>query len=385
MIRTRQILQPVPLILGMVLGVLVLGAERHAQAAPAPERTGEARPLVFPDGVIDPQGRTAFVSSPKGGIQAIRLEDGAVLWTNDDVAARPWLVAGNRLVARGDGIFVLDLRAKGKLLRRCDAPAYPRLEVPERCTVSFNLWDAKVAGDTLEARWYAVANIDRRRGRPFPFAEWTAFNKAVPVGTVAINLDTGRAKVRTDRERVDVTMGLVPAAANPAQRLPAGLSDKLKDVWRQYHKDQNGRIAVVDARLVGVALLLEKTGNEYRKKVDLNAWSLKTGAASEPVELVKDSALAIANVMLTADRRHAAVQRSTAALTIYSLADGKQVAHDVKGVFSPENAYVQGHRLYSSEQGGGRGTRVLRAIDLKDGKQVWRCPLQPVSTIPLPP
>jgi hypothetical protein len=334
--------------------------------------------------VTDSERRTAFVSSPKGGIQAIQLEDGKVLWTNDAVAARPWLVAGRRLIARGDRLVILDLQGDGKLLRQCDAPAFPSVKIPDRCTVSFNLWDPHVNGDMLEARWYAVAAIDRSKGRPFAFDAWTAFNKAVPVGVAKINLDTGRTEVQTDPRAADVTSGLIPEAARPEQCLPADLPETLRAVWAQYHREQNGRITVADGRLVGVALMVERLGQDYQKKVMLNAWDLKTGAAVEPMEVVKDRAIAIANVALTEDRRHAGVVLGTSAVTIYSLTDGKLVARDVKGVSAPQNAFVDGMRLYSAEPTGS-GARVLRAIDLKSSKTAWDRPLQPRSTIPLPP
>jgi hypothetical protein len=371
-----------------VLFVLAgLVGPQQAWAAPAPDPPSDSKsvgPISFPDGVTDAERRTAFVSSPKGGIQAIRLEDGKALWTNDDVAARPWLVAGSRLVSRGERIVVLDL-GNGKVLRRCDAPTYPKVEVPDRCTVSFNLWNAHVAGDVLEAKWYAVAAIDRSKGRPFNFPGWTGFNKAAPLGTMKVNLATGRCEVQIDAKPADVSAGLIPEAAKPEQRRPAGLSEKLTAVWNEYHKDQQGRITVLGGRLVGVSLTLEKAGQEYSKKVDLHAWDLKTGAAAEPVELVKDKALTIANVMLTGDRRHAGVQFSTSALTLYSLANGKAVARDVKGVSSPTEAFVDDMRLYSVEPAGARGGRTLRALDLKSGKSVWEHAVQPRSTIPLPP
>jgi hypothetical protein len=261
------------------------------------------------------------------------------------------------------------------------------VDIPDRCTVSFPLWGPRAVGDTLEAKWYAVAAIDRSKGRPFPFQAWTAFNKAVPVGTVKINLDTGRAELQADPKPADITDRLIPEAAKPEQQ-PAGLPEKLAAVWRQYHKDQNGRITLLGDRLVGVSMTLEPVGQEFLKKVVLNAWDVKTGAAADPVELVKDKALSIANIVFTEDRRHAAVMFSTSMLAIYSLTDGKPVATAVKGVSSPEAAFVAGKRLYFAELTGDKGAEtpnVLKALDLETGKVVWERPLRPRSTIPLPP
>jgi hypothetical protein len=386
-------MQPVLAVIGAAALAVLFGAvegrwPRQARGAPAPDEAPDAKPaepVPFPDGVTDADRRTAFVSSPKGGVQAVRLEDGKVLWSNDDCTARPWLAAGRRLIALGERLAVLDIKNEGRLLRQCDTLAYPKVETPDRCTVAFHLWDPRVTGDTLEARWYAAAEIDRSKGRPFAFQAWTAFNKAAPAGTVKVNLETGRAEVHTDPTAADVTQGLVPEAAKPERRVPAGLPDKLADVWAQYHKDQNGRVAVVGGRLVGVALMVEPVGAEYQKRVVLNAWDLKTGAAAEPVELVKDKALAIANVMLTEDRRHAAVQFSTSALNVYSLTDGKCTAKEVKGVASPENAFVDGTRLFYVESGGAGGEQTLKAIDLEGGKAAWDRPLQPRSATPLAP
>jgi hypothetical protein len=372
---------------GIVLSALCCGEwPRQALSAPVPDKQPGAKalePILFPNGVLDPDRRIAFVSSPKGGIQSIKLEDGKVLWTNDDITAKPWLATSKTLIARGEHIVVLDLTT-GKLLKQCDAPAFPKVETPDRCIVSFNLWNPRVSGETLEAKWFAVANIDRSKGRPFAFEAWTAFNKAVPVGTVQFNLDTGKAEVVSDPKPANVAVGLIPDAAKP-EHPPAGLPDELKTVWQQYHKDQNGRITVLDGRLVGVSMVLEKVGTEYTKKAVLNSWDLKTATAAEPVELVKDKALALANIVLTEDRRHAAVVFSMSSATIFSLTDGKRVAEDVKGVPSPWNAYVVGMRLYSVESTGNRGEQSLRALDLTSGKLVWEHAVQPRSTIPLPP
>jgi len=367
-------------------GTKLAGGAR-AVLADIPREARPAQPIPFPGGVVDAELQTAFVNTPSGGIQAIRLKDGQVLWTNDACAAQPWLAAGHQLIARGERLFVLDLRNEGKLLRQCESLAYPRVKTPERCTVAFHLWDPRAAGNTLDAKWYAVASIDRNKGRPFPFQAWTVFNKAVPVGTVKINLDTGRSVLQTDPKPADVTGAQIPEAAKPENRLPPGLPAKLAAVWQQYHKNQNGRITVLGDRLVGVSMTVEPMAREFLKKVAVNAWDIKTGAAAAPVELVKDRALNIANIVLTQDRRHAAVQFSNSALTIYSIADGMSVAKEIKGVNTPENAFVDGKRLYFSQLkgGGGQTANALKALDLESRKVVWERGLKAPNAIPLPP
>jgi hypothetical protein len=342
-------------------------------------------PIPFHDGVLDADTRTAFVSSPKGGIQAIQLSDGKILWTNDSALAQPWLVAGPRLIARGERVLVIDV-ATGKLLRQCDALDLPKPKVPERCTVSFPLWNPRANGDTLQANWYAVAHIDRSKGRPFPFQEWTAFNKAVPTGTVSINLQTGKTTDQTEAKTTDVTAGLIPVAARP-DREPAGLPKSLVPLWQQYHKDQNGRVTIMGGRLVGVAMILEKRGQEYDKRIVLNAWDLKTGMAAEPVELIKDKALSIANIVLTEDRRHTAVMFGNSALNFYSLSNGKPIAAGVKGISAPDKAYVNGSRLYFTQRARGAGVAevTLTALDLDSGKFAWERSLKPQTTNVLPP
>jgi hypothetical protein len=369
-----------------ITGFLSTNAPQQAAgAAPAKDAPGAkgAEPIPFPNGVTDSTQSTAFVSSPKGGVQAIRLEDGKVLWTNDDGQAEPWLVAGERLIARGERIFILDAK-DGKRLRQADVVPYPKVEVPEKCLVSFHLWNPRASGDTLEAKWYAGANIDRSKGRPFAFEAWTKFNKSAPAGKVKVNLDSGKVELTPDPKPTDLTMELIPEGAK-AGRQPADLPEALAVVWKEYQKDQNGRITLLDGRLVGVSMKLEQVGQEYTKTIFLNTWDIKTGTAAAPVELIKGKALDIANVAVTADHRHAAVQFGTSALTIYSLTTGKVVAKDVKGVPSPESAFVDGKRLYYVAQTGTAGAQALKAIDLESGKAVWDRAVKPRSTVPLPP
>jgi hypothetical protein len=357
-------------------------------AADKKQRAKAIEPIVFPDGVLDPERKTAFVTSPKGGVQAIQLDSGKVLWTNDDCPAQPWLVAGTRLIARGEQLYILDLKNEGKLERKCDALPFPKVVVPDRCVVTFHTWNPRVVDGALEVKWYGVANVDRSKGRPFNFEGWTKFNKAVPVGSAKVNLDNGKVDFHTDANPGDVTGTLMPAAMKPESRMPPGLSKELTAVWQQYHKDQRGNIIVVGNHLIGVSMTLEKMGNEYSKRIDLNVWDIKSGKAAPPVELVKDTALNIANIALTEDGHHAAVQFGSSAVKVYSLSSGKQVGIEVKGVQSPERAFVDGNRLYFSQMTGsgvGQIPQVLKALDLDNGKVVWERDLKPRAVVRLTP
>jgi hypothetical protein len=135
-------------------------------------------------------------------------------------------------------------------------------------------------------------------------------------------------------------------------------------------------------------MTLEMAGKEYFKRVTLNAWDLKTGTALPPVELIRDKAISIANVVLTEDRRHVGVGFGNFALSVYALADGKLVGSELKGVQSPEHAFVAGKRLYYAQltgAGAAQTPNVLKALDLESRTVAWQRDLKPRSTLPLPP
>src|SRR5205823_4768852 len=56
-------------------------------------------PVLLPCGVADAAGRTGYLSNPGGGIDAVDLLTGDLLWKSDE-AQRPLLVVGGRLYAQ---------------------------------------------------------------------------------------------------------------------------------------------------------------------------------------------------------------------------------------------------------------------------------------------
>ncbi len=80
--------------------------------------------LAIPGGVADGAGNVGYLTSPSGGVVAVNLEDGDVLWESK-VVTRPLAVAGNRLAAfmpeKGKAnvirIALLDVNAKGRKVK----------------------------------------------------------------------------------------------------------------------------------------------------------------------------------------------------------------------------------------------------------------------------
>src|SRR5215472_9076676 len=101
----------------LLLPIMLLGAT-IASAAPAPKE--DASSLLFPGGIADPVANIAFVTNTAGGIDAIDLNKGELLWDTKD-AARPLAVVGKKLAvqvpiagkANEVRIFLLDSAAKG--------------------------------------------------------------------------------------------------------------------------------------------------------------------------------------------------------------------------------------------------------------------------------
>src|SRR5229473_1044909 len=81
-----------------VLAVLIASstAEREGFAAPAPDRPDS---VVFPDGVADAAGKTAYVANAAGGIDAIDLAKGELLWDTKE-ATKPLALLGDKLLAQ---------------------------------------------------------------------------------------------------------------------------------------------------------------------------------------------------------------------------------------------------------------------------------------------
>ena len=100
-------------------------------AAPVPKDDAPSS-VPFPGGVADPAAKTAYVTNTAGGIDAIDLGKGDLLWDTKE-PAKPVAVAGKKLVvqvpvagkANEVKVAILDTAAKGKKVSESDAVTFP--------------------------------------------------------------------------------------------------------------------------------------------------------------------------------------------------------------------------------------------------------------------
>jgi len=116
--------------LALAAGLLVCVVEASPGAG---EKEALLAPLALPSrGVADPAGKVGYFSNPSGGIDALDLLGGNVLWSTKD-ANRPLFATADRLFAQTpvEGkrnqlqIVILDTTRQGKRLQQSTALVFP--------------------------------------------------------------------------------------------------------------------------------------------------------------------------------------------------------------------------------------------------------------------
>src|SRR5690349_5598104 len=84
-------------------------------------------PVRIPAGIADTDGKVGYLVSKNGGIDAVDLADGKLLWTTDE-ARTPLLAQRDGLLAFGaeyNRVVLLD-RTSGKVIRQSDLLEFPK-------------------------------------------------------------------------------------------------------------------------------------------------------------------------------------------------------------------------------------------------------------------
>ncbi len=164
----------------------------------APDKCTAAKPIPFPNGVSDPDGKVGYVANGAGGIAALDLLTGKTLWSSDE-ASRPLLVAKNRLIAESvestsRNIFqisVIDTKQKGKLLYHASVPFPSWVEIAAANNNEFSMDVTLNDNCVVVIRWQAQSRYKGGAPPPEQIEQRDAKNAS---GVVHIDLETGKVE-----------------------------------------------------------------------------------------------------------------------------------------------------------------------------------------------
>jgi hypothetical protein len=339
--------------------------------------------LPLPGGIADPGGRLGFVASLKGGIEALDLVTGDVLWESIE-AQVPLLAAHDRLYAQAGlkrnrlRVLVYDLTNKGECVLESDPVVFPDWVVTSDTMGRSFHGDWRLERDDLVLAWEAKAWYT---GKARPTLAMEAEARKQAAGLVRINLLTGHVKMLPAQTPAPVTDPLVLHATRELQQKAARWQGM---VGAQYK-----------------ALVLEQEG-ELQKLV-LMSWG-KDGAETAPhQELLKGRRL---QVLATLDNRYLCVRdgapspdqrpseedRKRLDWSIYAVATGElltQTPHEA----GTQAVMILGSRLLVLLTGSITGPidrpfvnqRILKAIDVNTGKLQWQHTLAGKAVVPPEP
>jgi hypothetical protein len=348
------------------------------------------RPVYLPGGTADAGGRTGYVTNADGGIDAVNLETGTLLWATKE-ARRPLVAFADRLAAwapvPGKGhhlrVLVFATADKGKRVLASDPVVFPEWVSVEPTLGRTFAAHAEVVKGALLLHWEAHASY--AGGAPPP-PEVIAAAKKDATGTARISVETGKVEM----------LGPDKGQGAGGPRLPEALQ---KATSRQYWTGSSWETRPLMAGKV-VAALDQQVLAGQKQKLTLKRWDLASGKALEPVELLVGKELW---PQLQPDGRYVFVHQALVkeqlppgdyAWWVFSLETGKQVG---KVPFEAGTAgmSVLGPRVYNVAAGPAKGPRpggfaltqprVLRALALPDGKRLWERPIEPVRRMIPPP
>jgi hypothetical protein len=331
-------------------------------------------PIHLPAGIADPTCRTGFFAGATGGIEALDLANGKMLWQTHE-AQRPLLLDGDHLLAQAGTkrnrlrILRLNVKRNGE----CDFESDP---------IVFPAWvvTGEAQGHSFSARWRLVKNqlvLDWEAsawyaGNARPTSEEEQAARKHASGVAYIDLRTGQIEILPAEKK------LLPATP-PPPTLPDHLEKKAlrwQGLVGQYWK----------------VLVLEEEREEQR--LVLHSWDRQSETEQQPKELLRgkrllvrptldEQVLCLREANTSPDERGSLMpKKSPSWWSLYSVQTGESLGRilDEPGMHA---IAVRGKRVFYVMPGALRGTldqpnvqpQILRAIDLTSGKKLWEHPV----------
>lgn len=241
----------------------------------------QVKPIFLPAGVAAPDKRAGYIADTSGGIQALDLAEGALIWRSQ-LAARPLIVRENGLAALKRAVpdrenalqvVLLDRNDQGKLLLESEPVIFPDWVAATIIMNETFSYSVRLEGDDLLLEWEAQARY--RGGAPPPAYIQAQANKAAS-GVARIDLKTGKVRMLPMESRREIEL---PATLQESTLFSYQIGTS--DTWET-------EPWVVDEKM---AAAITGEIDEEQQALQLQRWNPATGKAQKAVALVKGLAL----------------------------------------------------------------------------------------------
>jgi hypothetical protein len=294
-------------LLGLGLALVALGfglPKALFWQSEAPARLLCPEPAPLPGGLADQAGKRGFFANPVGGIDAVDLETGKLLWQSQ-AASRPLLLLGDQLfvqtrTARNQiRITVLDCSRRGERVRQSDPITFLSPQDTQKAKQILFHAKAHLEGGRLRLQWEAITWFRNKKGLS---------TVGYRPGVALIDLGTGRVEMLPKKAlsipsgpsldhvpeilRVAAAPYRLPPADIAALQLPAqldrptGLQHGHRSLWQSWFTGKVIALLVEEVDFESHALLLlrwdRRTGH-YLGTARLKTGFSMTGGVPRPV------------------------------------------------------------------------------------------------------
>jgi hypothetical protein len=329
------------------------------------------RAVLVPGGVADVSGVKCYVASATGGIDALDIATGNVLWHSDEFSQSLFAdehqvigAVGTESKANRLRVLVLDA-ANGKRLTRSDPLVFPDwVTTTDQDGRSFVL-ETGVLKDHLLLKWKAHDQYEG--GAPPPKRVIDRFEKDGS-GVIRVDLKTGRVE---NLPLDDATGSWDPKVPDELQKT---LSEpyRIGNSWETSPWVTGSRVAWLSA---------EQSGDQ--QAIWLNTWDLQSHRENPPVQLLRGSKL---SPQLGVDHRYLFVLEGPSDgdqfWWVFYAQTGEQITKLPYEPGTQAITVVKDYALYVVEQSNVVPkerpivrARTLKAMELKTGEFRWEHPI----------
>jgi hypothetical protein len=352
-----------------------------AGLAATPSSSHPSTKLIhLPQGIADSQGRIGYFASAAGGIEALDLASGKVLWQTME-AQRPLLIDGDHLVAQAGvkrnrlRILCLDLKRDGE----CDLESDP---------VVFPAW--VVTGDAPGRLFSAKWRLERHRlildweasawyvGAAKPTPEQVEAARKHADGQVFVDLRTGQTDAQPAKKNESPS---APTLPEPLQQRSLRWQGPVGKSWKVLSlEDDKGKQRFM--------LHTWMPGEEAIR----DSKELMTGVHLQARASLDESVLFLRESNLSPDQLASLMpKKPQPPWHLFSVSTGEHlgsIPHEAGmyafAVLGKRALYLVPGSLSGSLQRGGMQTQTLRAVDITTGKKIWDHPVAAKVIAPPP-